>query len=192
VNGPRQRISARDYKHGGGRRGGFDLRKYQQFGWGLAAGLLVALGVFVHGQRQKSAEEENAAKPVASKVVDETPVAGANDAAAQFDFYDKLPNAELDVSARKAEIRRLPSVPIEQPGAYMIQAGSFRNEAEASRQRDKLAKLGIDAAVQRIAVDADVTHRVRIGPVRDLAKLNAIRASLRKADIEAYLFRLPD
>jgi cell division protein FtsN len=41
-------------------------------------------------------------------------------------------------------------------------------------------------------VDADVWHRVRIGPLRDLAKLNAIRGQLRTADIDAILIRLGD
>ena len=35
-----------------------------------------------------------------------------------------------------------------------------------------------------MAVDADVWHRVRIGPFRDLDRLNATRRQLRAAGIE--------
>ena len=39
----RQRLSTRDYKHGGRRAGSFDITQYRQFGLGLGVGLAVAL-----------------------------------------------------------------------------------------------------------------------------------------------------
>ncbi len=59
----------------------------------------------------------------------------------------------------------------------MLQVGSYRNRPDAERLRDKLAKLGIDASMQHVAIDADEWHRVRIGPISDLAKLNATRSA---------------
>ncbi len=44
----------------------------------------------------------------------------------------------------------------------------------------------------RVAVDADVWHRVRIGPISDLAELNRIRDRLRSADIDALVIRVGD
>jgi cell division protein FtsN len=81
---------------------------------------------------------------------------------------------------------------VEQPGAYVLQVGSFSNQADAERLRLKLDKLGIDANLQRIQIDADVRHRVRIGPLRDLAKLNNTRRQLRAADMDALLIRIGD
>jgi cell division protein FtsN len=46
--------------------------------------------------------------------------------------------------------------------------------------------------VQRVAVDADVWHRVRIGPISDLARLNATREALRRADVDAIVVRVGD
>lgn len=194
MNTSRQRIPARDYKHGGGRRGGFDIKKYQQFGAGLAVGLLVALAVFVHGQRGSAVEAEVVETPPPSReVAAETPAAGTVDVTEQYEFYDVLPNSKVDVPERSRDVwRDRPSIPVEKPGAYVLQAGSFRGEEEAERQRQKIQKLGIDATVQRVAIDSDVTHRVRIGPMRDLAKLNAARRQLRTADIDVYLIRLGD
>jgi cell division protein FtsN len=44
--------------------------------------------------------------------------------------------------------------------------------------------------VQRVAVDEDVWHRVRIGPITDLDELNRLRAKLRSADLDALVIRV--
>ena len=43
-----------------------------------------------------------------------------------------------------------------------------------------------------IAIDADVFHRVRVGPINDLEALNRTRARLRAADIDAVVIRVGD
>jgi cell division protein FtsN len=58
--------------------------------------------------------------------------------------------------------------------------------------RSMLAKQGIEATLQRVQVDADVWHRVRIGPIRDLKTLNDTRTSLRKSDIDVIVIRIGD
>jgi cell division protein FtsN len=88
--------------------------------------------------------------------------------------------------------RDLPSAKVERPGVYVLQAGSYRNQADAERVRAQLGKQGIPATVQRVAVDTDVWHRVRVGPVRDLTQLNRMRDSLRAADIDALVIRVGD
>jgi cell division protein FtsN len=124
---------------------------------------------------------------------DASATADAEDTPAQYDFYDMLPKFEVVVPEQERDVRRdLPSVRVEQPGAYVLQVGSYHNLPDAERLRAKLAKQGIDATVQRVAVDADVWHRVRIGPFRDLAKLNDTRRGLRAADVDAIVIRLGD
>ena len=82
---------------------------------------------------------------------------------------------------------------IEKPGVYVLQAGSYRQQADADRIRAQLKMQGIDANVQRVAVDDDVWHRVRIGPITDLAELNRLRARLRAADFDdALVIRVGD
>ena len=71
--------------------------------------------------------------------------------------------------------------------------GSYRQQAEADRIRAQLKMQGIDANVQRVAVDDDVWHRVRIGPITDLTELNRLRARLRAADFDdALVIRVGD
>jgi cell division protein FtsN len=185
----RQRISARDYKHGG-RRGGLDLRRYQQFGFGLATGLAVAVGVFVFDHRD-APEQAEVAQAEPKKKAAPAPESEAEAAEEQYDFYDMLPKYEV-VLPEERDVRRDQPAAVTEAGAYIIQAGSFTSENDALRRRQVLAKMGIESAVQRVAIDADVRHRVRIGPIQDLARLNAVRGQLRTADIDMLLSRLPD
>jgi cell division protein FtsN len=75
---------------------------------------------------------------------------------------------------------------------YVLQAGSYRNEADADRVRQQLSMQGIDAKVQRVAVDTDVWHRVRIGPITNLDQLNKVRKQLQAADVDALVIRVGD
>ena len=45
--------------------------------------------------------------------------------------------------------------------------------------------------VPGVAIDDDVYHRVRIGPITDLDKLNRIRRQLHDAHINAMLMKVP-
>ena len=74
----------------------------------------------------------------------------------------------------------------------MLQAGTYRKEADANRVRAQLALQGIEAKVQRVAVDADVWHRVRIGPISNLDELNKLRRQLQAADVDALVIRIGD
>ena len=188
---PRQRLSGRDYKHGSK---GLQLpwAKYQQFLAGLAVGLTVALVVYLSDFRQKPVgEEQPAPRPAArSAAVEE---AATDPSAAQYDFYDMLPKFEVVIPERERDVRTdTPSAPVTRPGVYVLQAGSYRSQPDAERVRSQLSKQGIEATVQRVAVDADVWHRVRIGPISDLAQLNALRENLRRADIDAIVVRVGD
>ena len=112
-----------------------------------------------------------------------------------FDFYDRLPNFEVVVPEKDREVtRERDSTPatIERPGVYVLQAGSYRKQEDADRIRAQLERQGITASVQRVAVDDDVWHRVRIGPLTDLTELNRLRQRLRAADLDIMTIRVGD
>ncbi len=196
----RQRLSARDYKHAGRTPGGFDFSQYQQFGIGLVVGLVIALAVWLYDHRAQpkaspdladvSGPEARAAKTAPKRsAAAETEADPAKD----YAFYEALPKFEVTVPEKDHGARRdLPDEPIAQAGAYVLQVGSYRNRPDADRLADKLSKLGIQANVQHIAIDADEWNRVRIGPISDLSKLNATRKQLRAADIDAVIYRVGD
>jgi cell division protein FtsN len=174
----RQRIAARDYKHGSRRGGTLALRDYKQFGLGLAIGLGVAAYFWM--QRPEPPEP---IVPVADPVVAEAAPAAEEAAAEQYDFYDMLPKFEVVVPEAERNPRRdQPTVQIAKPGAYVLQVTSSRNRADAERLRDRLAKQGIDASIQHVTIDDKEWHRVRVGPSRDLGYINQMREQLRAAD----------
>ena len=112
----------------------------------------------------------------------------------KYDFYEMLPNFEVVVPEKDKDVKRdLPAAAkIERPGVYVLQAGSYRNQADAKRVQKQLALQGVHAKVQRVAVDADVWHRVRIGPIRNLDEVNKVRKQLRAAEVDALVIRVGD
>ena len=189
------RLSARDYKSSQHRP--FELRRWREFGYGLLAGaLLVTLAFTWLGNRHKAADAPDAPRPDPHRVVRaEAEAASATGKAAEkYDFYQMLPNFEVVVPEKDKDVKRdLPSAAkIERPGVYVLQAGTYRKEADANRVRAQLALQGIEAKVQRVAVDADVWHRVRIGPISNLDELNKLRRQLQAADVDALVIRIGD
>jgi len=176
----------------------FDLAQYRQFGAGLATGLVLALFVWLYDHRPqpKPADElSEVANPQAraDKSHAEDP-ADTKDPAADYTFYDMLPKFEVTVPELDHGPRRdKPDEPVSEPGAYVLQVGSYRGQPDsAERMREKLAKLGITSSVQHITIDTEEWYRVRIGPISDLAQLNNIRRQLRAADIDAIRYRVGD
>jgi hypothetical protein len=197
-----QRLTSRDYKRARHSRFSLDLTRWREFGLGLAAGLCVAGAIYIADHRspdapaserpvpRRAAAEQNAAALAAGGGAPATDGAGSTEG--KYDFYQMLPKFEVVVPEKERGARVAPAAQIERPGVYFLQAGSYRDVDVAERIRAQLEKLGITATVQRVAVDADVWHRVRIGPIRDLAQLNRLRAQLRQSDLDALVIRVDD
>ena len=77
-------------------------------------------------------------------------------------------------------------------GLYVLQAGSFTEYEDADRRRATLALQGIESKIQRVTIDDNTYHRVRIGPIDDLTELNVLRSRLREAQIDVLRIRLGD
>jgi len=171
----------------------------REFGMGALVGIALAVGgaVYIMGNRQHDAasarEKAEAPRPDPHRKAPSDPGATAT-TGEKYDFYEMLPNFEVVVPEKEKDVKRdLPAAArVERPGVYVLQAGSYRNEADADRVRAQLAMQGIDAKVQRVAVDADVWHRVRIGPITKLDDLNKLRKQLQAADVDALVIRVGD
>jgi cell division protein FtsN len=187
------KITSRDFKRArpGGMR--FDFGRWREFGTGLAVGLSLSVCVLIwQNYRDKTAAAAAAEMPKPEPRPSAS-AADSEEAPKSFDFYDRLPNFEVVVPEKDREVsRERDSSPatITRPGVYVLQAGSYRKQEEADRIAAQLKKQGIDANVQRVAVDDDVWHRVRIGPISDLTELNRLRTRLRGADLDAMLIRV--
>ncbi len=198
------RVANRDYKRT--RRGAFafEMPRWREFALGLGLGLCVAGVVYVSDHRtpppaapDRPTAQHATAVPAGADggVADAAGTDGApagTAAEGTYDFYHMLPKFEVVVPEKERGTRVPATAQIDRPGIYFLQAGSYRDASDAERIRAQLAKLGIDATVQRVAVDSDVWHRVRIGPLRDLAQLNRLRAQLRQSDLDALVIRVDD
>jgi cell division protein FtsN len=109
----------------------------------------------------------------------------------RYGFYDMLPNFEVVVPEEDRDVRRdTTPAPLEVPGVYVLQAGSYGAFAEADRVKAQLALLGIQSQIQKITVDDRQYHRVRIGPIDELAELNRVRRRLHDSRIDVLVIRV--
>jgi cell division protein FtsN len=168
--------------------------------FGLALGLVVAAGVYFErsptrlpAQDAREAAKAPAAPSRTARQGDSAKTASARDTGEpQFDFYEILPQYEVVVpEVETAAGPAARSRPVEEPGSYVLQAGSFSAAGDADRLKANLALLGIESRIQRVTIDDDTFHRVRIGPISDLDQLNRIRRRLRDANIDTLLMKVP-
>jgi cell division protein FtsN len=164
--------------------------------FGLGIGLSVALAIYM-----KDREPEGAMRPaeptpasMASALNDSDEVDAPEDQPERrFDFYDMLPNFEVIIPEQEPDVRQdTGPQAVEQPGIYILQAGSFIEYGDADRRRAQLALQGIESRIQRVTIDDKTYHRVRIGPTRDLDELNQLRSRLHEAHIDVLRIRLGD
>lgn len=189
---------AKDYKHSKRRSGGSSgLSGMAGFVCGLALGLAVALGVYLFDRRP---EARLAAQQTAPMTRDEAkseskPAPASQEEAEpqEFDFYEMLPKYEVVIPEQDARGGAAPAVvagPVQKPGAYILQAGSFRNHKDADRVRAMIAMQGVESKIQKVTIDKDTWHRVRIGPITNLQSLEDTRSKLRGAQIDALVIRV--
>lgn len=190
---------ARDYKNSKRRPaagGGFS--GLAGFVVGLAVGLSVAVGVYLFDRRPASrlAQTQEQSAPMTrddndNKAAQTKPETG-QDAETQFDFYEMLPKFEVVIPEQdgRAPAAGPGSGPVQKPGAYILQAGSFRNHADADRVRALIAMQGVESKIQKVTIDKDTWHRVRVGPITNLQTLEETRSKLRQARIDALVIRV--
>ncbi len=173
--------------------------------FGLAIGLSVAFAVHVKNRKPVAtvAKVEQEAPATRSAIdnnsgtaagADTKPGTSAEDAPRErFEFYKMLPAFEMVISSEEpgADGDGEPKA-IEEPGVYMLQAGSFSTYNDANRRIAELALQGIESRVQRARVNNRDYYRVYIGPIDDLDELNMTRSRLRAAKIDVMRIRLGD
>jgi len=177
--------------------------QYPPFVWmlfGLAIGLSVAFAVYVKDREPTGVAQSEPPRPASLKsALDDnnepaTPSVKVEEPKdKRFTFYDILPNFEVVTPDEGPDVKadREPKA-IEEPGVYVLQAGSFSTNQDADRRRAELALHGIESHIQRVKVNDRNYHRVYIGPTDDLDELNLLRSRLRAAKIDVLRIRLSD
>lgn len=177
--------------------------EYPPFVWmlfGLAIGLSVAFAVYVKDRSAPAVVASSLPQPASlQSALDDNgetapppePVTKPKDK--RFTFYDILPTVEILTDETSPEgSADVPPRAIEEPGVYVLQAGSFSTHDDADRRRAELALQGIESHIQRVKINARDYHRVYIGPTDDLDELNLLRSRLRAAEIDVLRIRVTD
>jgi cell division protein FtsN len=168
--------------------------------FGLAIGLSVALAVYVKDREPELTVAATQPEPASlqSALDDNRENAGAETGEpespkSRFDFYTMLPAFEIIIADDEPDVDEdVEPQAIDEPGVYLLQAGSFSTHNDADRRRAELALHGIESRVQRAKVNNRDYYRVYVGPIDDLDELNVTRSRLRAAKIDVMRIRLGD
>ncbi|HEX5314874.1 MAG TPA: SPOR domain-containing protein, partial [Gammaproteobacteria bacterium] len=162
--------------------------------WFVAGALLAVLIIFGYPavrnavQHRSTGVAQQGGAPAGGR--QENPAAAAT-TGESFDFYRMLSHpTQILTSGETAEVQPAkPAQSVAEPGSYILQVASFRAAKDAEALKAQLALWGVSAEVQAVTVQGETWHRVRIGPVSDLASLNAMRSRLAAHKLKPLLIR---
>lgn len=188
------------------------------FGGGLIAGVaLCALAVW--GGYAPSLRRHDQPQPNPQATAPQASAPGIADQSAKsddkptYDFYSVLPekevvipDAQLSAQARaeqqKAAAAGTPATAPAMPAppapanagasggdGYLLQVGSFPNNADADAMKAKLALQGFSASVQPVTINGQTWNRVRLGPFASATDLEAAKQRLNVAGIHAIALK---
>jgi cell division protein FtsN len=185
---------SRDYKHRAQRK----PKKKPLPGWlwlltGLLLGGFIVGLVWLRGQSDIGGSEWVGAapdrppqSPPLERPSKESPVPPEP----RFDFYNMLPEMEVVVPVEELEPAPSAEQPVAADAAYLVQIGSFRKAADADRLKAQLALIGFEAQVMSARLGPqDTRYRVRSGPYRGKATVNAVRQRLAENGFQGIVIR---
>lgn len=168
----------------------------------LIAGLVLALFIlglfYLHSHKKTHAEKvepkkvvkvQHAKRPSAIKAAESKPTTP------QFDFYTLLPDRQLgdtDTAPKTAT----KGAPVTQSKAeivvhqYILQAGAFKQLADADKLRASLILQGYNVQIKAVQVNGVVWQRIIIGPYQTLPEAQQAQNKLTKSGIKSLLFQL--
>ena len=165
-------------------------------GWGwFIVGMIAMVAIMKGGpllwQAEMHAGKKGTDKPATIAAAPTHSTAPAASTATHYDFYKMLPSFQVVIPGQDKEVKSgNETAPVDQPGSYILQVGSFPTYADADKMKATLALQGIEASIQSVQVNNGSTwNRVRIGPIKDLKELNSIRAKLSQDHIDPLVIK---
>ncbi len=147
---------------------------------GFVFGLFVAFIIFLW-KEVPADENSDIAKPTADVIADK------KDGEIKLGFYEIFPKNEVPIEEYTPEGKK---VVVKQNYSYALQAGSFRNPADADRLRAKLILMGLQVIIQQVEQQDSVWHRVLVGPIDTRLELDRTRNRLAQANIVSIQLRM--
>lgn len=180
---------------------------------GLAIGLFAAFLVYLSKQPAENisftesvkqelqkAREQDTVEVSETETIDNGKTEKPASSKPRFEFYTILselevfvPEPEID-SNQAAKTTTKTDIKINSNNGeikkYILQAGSFKNLADAERHKATLALLGVQSSIQSVSINNDHWHRVRIGPFSRADQLYDTLSTLKQNNIQAMTMEL--
>lgn len=123
------------------------------------------------------------------KIVDKSSKAEVIPKQSKYEFYELLPKNEINPSAVK-EYKSTPrNAKLDK--TYVLQAGSFRNAADAEKMRAQLLLSGLKNVHTNPSDGANgLWYRVRLGPFDNRSVMNKAHDKLARLNINAMTIRI--
>lgn len=149
---------------------------------GLFLAFLYSLTTSDRGESTEIAVVEKQAKKPSKP--ESKPTAATAKAKPKFEFYDMLPESEIEVSTDSLPAKKA------QRFLYIMQAGSFTDPDDADRRRAEILLLGLQARIEESkTAERTSRYRVYVGPFNDRGSMNKARAQLSNNAIETLLLK---
>lgn len=107
---------------------------------------------------------------------------------------DKPKPADRTAEVKPAEANKVamikPDAAVDDKWIYYLQAGAFREQADAESIKAKLALQGYEANISERLSDNGPLYRVRIGPFNQLDALNRVRGKLSDGGADVAVVRM--
>ena len=131
---------------------------------------------------------EQKAAPASSTPTTATPttVAPPNAAAKAPVTPAATENAKTDKTEKAAT-----TIASDEKNIYFLQAGAFREIADADAAKGRLALLGVAAAVSERRTETGTLYRVRVGPFKDTDTMHKMRTRLYDNGVDAAVVSVP-
>jgi cell division protein FtsN len=154
--------------------------------FGLGVGMAVAYiyyeGFEMPQPRPAKIQPAPPGKPAPPPVVTEEPA----EAGITFDFYEMLPELDVEVFSDEAVPARKPVLParVKTPGIYILQAGSFSTLNDAKKREGEIALLGVSADIKKGDANGRTVYRVYTRPLETTDDVNRLSVLLNENGIE--------
>lgn len=158
-------------------RGGSSIPGWVWLLTGIITGAFVMFLVYLSGiAPTKPLSKEKPVAKTSPKLEQEKPV---------FEFYDTLMNNEVIAPPPPAG-----SVASKTPAVtYMLQAASFKKQADADSLKAKLILEGLDASIAQFNNRGELYHRVMVGPFTDAEKMAQAKKTLATHNINPIVLQ---
>ena len=192
-------MAPKDYKNR--RKSSSKSKPARGWRWFLA-GLLIGIAGTLFAEFQEYFSAEGVVQAVREATSSNDSVAGvkvrkkepeAKSKRPRFEFYTMLP--EMEVAVPENELTANTTTATRQAESkdvtYVLQAGSFRDLAQADRLKAELTLMDMPVKIQTVSIDGGSKwHRVRVGPFANLQALNAARAELQSNGLKVMVLKV--